>query len=193
MTTVTRDEQYAAGLVRKNFVTPAIDAEYTVSSMSSAPMATTFVGGVPSTIAAVELDASGRSFASVQGTHGDYTRALLIKFGAVLVLEGVIVAAILGMTIIAGWLGFAVASVGWLVGTGALGLLSLVAMDRQSLQFSPVGAERHRAAVAGDVAKTTHRETVQAWKDVNIRAIDAYYGHLAAHDAKLLEGKHNGR
>ena len=177
--TMTRREQMADGLIRQqrpNFVSPQSGWEPMPDAPKSLPAQQ--VTGIPITTQPITIDPGGRSFDSLQGDYENHTRALLMKFSAVVLLQGAVVFALLLLGLMQGFFGWGTVGAGWLVLTGALGLFAFVLMDREAQKHTPVGSERHRVDLAAEVAMETHASTVEAWRDVNVRAIDAYYGYL---------------
>lgn len=149
--------------------------------MAHAPLATT------APAQAITIDNGAKSFGSLQGSYTDHQTALQRKFLVVLAVEGVTIA---GLLLLA-WL--QVRSHGllfppfWLVLTGIAGLVTFVVMDRTEHAHTPAGVERQRNQLAADVATDSHTATVGAWRDVEMRRIDAYYDYLERSDNRRYE------
>ncbi len=174
---VTYDEQTDMGLVSKNFV-PALPDDEIIDGGEMIPLPAQQTAGIPIQTQPIVIDSKSNSFRSIQGSYGDATQAFLLKFVAVLMLEACIFLALAVMAGIQALAGVGVLSAGWLVLTAIAGLLTFVLLDRSEQKHTPIGAERHRVDRAADVAKTTHKTTVEAWRDVNMHSIDAYYSYL---------------
>lgn len=182
---MTRRDQEATGIIPeskpapRNFVAPD---RWEIVDEQPRPLPAQQVAGIPATVAPIVVDAGGKSFGSLQGDYRNHTESLLMKFGAVLALEGAIVLALLLLGLMQGLFGAGVLGAGWLVGTAGLGLLTFVILDKEEQKHTPVGSERHRVDKAADVATTTHRDTVAGWVDLNRHAIDRYYDYLERAD-----------
>ncbi len=121
------------------------------------------------------IDTGTKSFSSVQGKPQDQAQALLIRFAVVAAVLFATTGGIFTFAVIKTPIGSGEAVPAWLIASGLMSLGAWVWMDRSDKQHSPAGTERHKADKAADVAITTNKDQVQAWRDVELNRWSRHY------------------
>ena len=126
----------------------------------------------------VVMDGGDKAITMEQGKPQDAAQALLLKFLAVLALEGIGLAALLFLA----WLNSvgngATLSGGWVVGTAICGLFTYGWMVRNANQHSAAGIQRQRNDLTADVAMHAVETQTDAWQAVELERWRLHYGAI---------------